>query len=99
MRVVRCLRKDDHDNHIAANYSRERALNRKCDNYIQLRMRGHSTRKDCGQNEKYFFHNLKFVCAVRAENEFKLKKDRIYVAIGQKEVLGEKVVIVLQADL
>ena len=36
---------------------------------------------------------------MRAENEFKLKKNRIDVAIGQKEVLGEKVVIVLQADL
>jgi hypothetical protein len=44
-------------------------------------------------------HNLKFVGAVRAENEFKLKKDRIDVAIGEKKVFVEKVVIVLQADL
>jgi len=43
--------------------------------------------------------NLKFVSAVRAENEFKLKKDRIGVAIGEKKVFVKKVVIVLQADL
>ena len=44
-------------------------------------------------------HNLEFVSAVCAENEFKLKKDRIDVAIGEKKVFVEKVVIVLQTDL
>jgi hypothetical protein len=43
--------------------------------------------------------SLKFVCAVSAENEFELEKDRIGVAIGEKKVFVEKVVIVLQADL
>ena len=99
MWVLRRLREDDEIDLVAANFTRERAKIGKCGNDIQLRLRGQSTREDCGQNEKVFFHNLKFVCAVRAENKFKLKKDRIDVAIGQKEVLGEKVVIVLQADL
>ncbi len=99
MRILGRLGEDDDVDLVSANFARERAEIGKCGNDIQLRLRGLSTREDCGQNEKVFFHNLKFVCAVRAENEFKLKKDRIDVAIGQKEVLGEKVVIVLQADL
>src|SRR2546423_6437049 len=42
---------------------------------------------------------LKFVSTVRAENEFKLKKDRIDIAGGQEKVFGKEVVIVLQTDL
>ena len=45
------------------------------------------------------FHiDLKFVRAVRAEDEFELKKERIFIATGQEEVLLQKVVIVLQSD-
>ena len=43
-------------------------------------------------------HDLKFVSAVRAEDEFELKKDRIDVAIGEEKVLFQKIVIVLQSD-
>src|SRR6266851_1954920 len=37
--------------------------------------------------------------SVCAEDEFKLKKDRIDVTIGEKKVFVEKIVIVLQTDL
>jgi hypothetical protein len=37
--------------------------------------------------------------SVCAENEFKLKKDRINVTIGEEKVFVEKIVIVLQTDL
>ncbi len=37
--------------------------------------------------------------AVRAENEFELKENRIDVTIGQEEILLQKIVIVLQPEL
>src|SRR5581483_3742565 len=40
----------------------------------------------------------KFVSTVRTENEFELQKERIDFALGQEEVLLEKIVIVLQAE-
>src|SRR5712692_8253501 len=99
MRVLRRLREDDEVDLVAANFTRERAKIGKCGNDIQLRLRGQSAGEDCGQNEKFFFHNLKFVRPMSTEDEFKLEKNRIDVAIGQKEIFGKKVVIVLQADL
>src|SRR5207237_3623795 len=99
MRVLRRLREDDEVDLVAANFTRERAKIGKCGNDIQLRLRGQSAREDCGQNEKDFFHNLKFVCGMRAENEFKLKKNRIDVTIRRKEGLGETVRLLLQPDL
>jgi hypothetical protein len=39
------------------------------------------------------------VSAVGAEDEFKLKKDRIDVTICEEKVFVEKVVIVLQSNL
>ena len=40
----------------------------------------------------------KFVRAVRAEDEFELKKNRIDVATRQEEIFLEEVMIVLQSD-
>src|SRR5438552_16249648 len=41
---------------------------------------------------------LKLMRTVRAEDEFELKKNRIDIATGEKKVLLEKVMIVLQSD-
>ena len=43
-------------------------------------------------------HKLEFVSAVGAKNEFELEKDRIDIAIGEKKVFVEKIMIVLQSD-
>jgi len=42
---------------------------------------------------------LKFVCTVRAEDEFELKKDRIDIATGEEKCVVDKVMIVLQPNL
>jgi hypothetical protein len=42
---------------------------------------------------------LEFVGAMRAENEFELKENRIHVASGKEECVVDKVVVVLQPDL
>ena len=44
-------------------------------------------------------HDLKFVSAVRAEDEFKLKKHGIGIATGQEKRVIDEVVIVLQTNL
>jgi hypothetical protein len=44
-------------------------------------------------------HNLEFVGAVRAEDEFKLEKDRIDIATREEKIFFEEIVIVLQPDL
>ena len=43
-------------------------------------------------------YDLKFVGAVRTEDEFELQENRIDVATGQEKGFVEKVVIVLQPD-
>jgi hypothetical protein len=43
-------------------------------------------------------HELKFVGAVRAENEFPLKKDRLYLPCREEKILLQKILIVLQSD-
>jgi len=48
---------------------------------------------------KICFMSLKFVSAMRAEDEFPLKKDRIDLPFGEEKVLLQKIVIVLQSDL
>jgi hypothetical protein len=45
------------------------------------------------------FFILEFVGAVSAEDEFELEEDRIGVAAGEKHVLFQEIVIVLEPDL
>jgi hypothetical protein len=84
---------------VSANFARKRAKIGKGGNDIELRLRCESASKDREHNKKDFFHDLEFVSTVCAENEFELKKDRIDIAIGEKKVFVEKVMIVLQTDL
>ena len=44
-------------------------------------------------------HDLEFVSAVRAEDEFELKENGIDVATSEKKCVVDKIVIVLQANL
>jgi hypothetical protein len=53
-------------------------------------------------NEFHIFHVdlcLKFVRAVRAEDEFELEKNRIDIATGEEKCVVDKVMIVLQPNL
>src|SRR5438067_13264462 len=53
-----------------------------------------SARDDC-----VIDHLSKLVGAVRSEDEFELKENRVDFAIGKKEVRFKKIMIVLQAQL
>jgi hypothetical protein len=41
---------------------------------------------------------LKFVCAMRSEDELELEKDRIHISARQEKIFLQEVMIVLQPD-
>lgn len=98
MWVFRRLRQDDEVDFVAADFARERAEIRQRSDDVQFGRRGSGRGQNCEKDQLGFLHELKFVRAMRAEDEFELKKDRIDVPSGKKKVLLQEVVIVLQPE-